>query len=475
MQNQFGRFERLMFMKLSMKPQPSPDCLAGSTPGDESPVGTVAGIIRALVLVAVLGLAVAACGVPSASENSLPVEPTTDPTPTTDPAPTARPAPTPTPLDLATDETDNENGVTASSDNDDTDTATGEAGRSPRGKDKDSASPTEREPTPTATPPAMPTTAAIPSATPAPQPTSRPSATATATAVPAATPTVASVVRPVVDCSIAPERIVGVGEALVFQASSTPGQIPVAFTFDHGDGTLDARARSDAYFAAPGQYPVSLRWASAGHDGSVACGVVTVANGDGCWIGLGPADGIGWWCGNYFCPDGLAVAGCPGERVWGCFTGMDGQRRCIERGAPNPEPQCLVGFGPEGGFSWYCGGQWCDASAPHAGCRPYPIYGCHPTVDGQTIWIDPPPDPVSMTCTVSHTAVAVGQVITLTAHQLGPGIGVDVVFNHGDGTRDPRWVAEAYYAQAGTYTVTLDWSASDGTAGTAICGTVRVG
>ena len=388
-----------------------------------------------LVVIGVLSMLAAACGgSESASDDSLGVTPTATPTGIVI-GPVATPGPTPTPLTVP---------AAPAADPDPTPTP---------------------PPIPTASPTAAPTGTPVPTSTPAPTATPRP------TPAPSATPTPTVTVRPVVSCSITPQWAVDVREQLVFQASSSPSTVPVQFRFDHGDGTLDPGARSDAYYLAPGRYPVVVEWWSSSHEGSVACGDVTVVGSHGCWIGLGPADGIGWWCGSLFCPGGAHSIdpSCPAEQPWGCYTGMDGLRHCIERDA---DPVCLVGHGPADEFVWYCDGVYCNPDAPRPECPPHPIYGCHETVDGHVICIDPAPQPI-MSCSISDTTVGVNDIVTFRALQQGIEVPVEVVFHHGDGTRDTRWVAHAYYAEPGSYRVQLEWTWFGG-GGTIDCGTVVV-
>lgn len=247
--------------------------------------------------------------------------------------------------------------------------------------------------------------------------------------------------------------------------------MPVSFVFDHGDGTLDPGVTSNAYYLAAGTYPVKVRWTTSTHNGAASCGSVTVVAAPTCTIGLGPADGLGWWCGDIFCREGASnpASVCPTEAPYGCYIGMDGQQRCI----PNPsEWKCLVGQGPADGFVWYCNGQICNPTSPLAGCPPYPIYGCHETVSGPTICIDPAPAPI-ISCTVSATTATVGQVLVFAAVQTGSQIPVDFVFNHGDGTLDATSVSNAYYASTGTYAVTMTWEHAFGS-GQETCGTITV-
>lgn len=90
-------------------------------------------------------------------------------------------------------------------------------------------------------------------------------------------PTPPPVVQPlVVTCSISPNRAVRPGEILTFRALQNRPDVAVSYTFDHGDGTLDRRAVSEAYYEAPGVYEVRLSWTSAAGNGSKLCGTVTV-------------------------------------------------------------------------------------------------------------------------------------------------------------------------------------------------------
>ncbi len=93
------------------------------------------------------------------------------------------------------------------------------------------------------------------------------------TPTPTPTPTPAALQ---IGCSISPQRTVKVNEALTFTAFQNPSYASVTFVFDHGDGTLDQRAVSNAYYAAPGFYEVRLRWSSGGQSGTTFCGTVTV-------------------------------------------------------------------------------------------------------------------------------------------------------------------------------------------------------
>ncbi len=92
-------------------------------------------------------------------------------------------------------------------------------------------------------------------------------------ATPTPTPTPATLQ---IGCSISPQRTVKVNETLTFTAFQSPAHVPVTFVFDHGDGTLDQRKVSHAYYAAPGFYEVRLRWSTSSQSGTTYCGMVTV-------------------------------------------------------------------------------------------------------------------------------------------------------------------------------------------------------
>lgn len=151
--------------------------------------------------------------------------------------------------------------------------------------------------TPTSEPTASPTvTAGSPTATPAPTPaataTPRPTAAATATATPAATatasPTPTATATPTatptpnpqplqISCRISKSEV-GVGEQTEFTAFHVPDSIVVAYAFDHGDGTIDNRNPSFAFYENPGSYDV-YALATVGDETDVRqvfCGTVEV-------------------------------------------------------------------------------------------------------------------------------------------------------------------------------------------------------
>ena len=65
----------------------------------------------------------------------------------------------------------------------------------------------------------------------------------------------------------------------------------LAFTFNHGDGTLNLGQSSIVRFAAPGNYVVTLAWSLGEDSGTVPCGVIEVTG-----VGAGafqPGDYVG--------------------------------------------------------------------------------------------------------------------------------------------------------------------------------------
>lgn len=79
-------------------------------------------------------------------------------------------------------------------------------------------------------------------------------------------------------CSISDTRI-GVGGQTTFTASSDPGELPVTYVFDHGDGYREQANPSFATYTEPGTYPVTLEYTYLGSTGTLACGTVTVESG----------------------------------------------------------------------------------------------------------------------------------------------------------------------------------------------------
>jgi len=69
---------------------------------------------------------------------------------------------------------------------------------------------------------------------------------------------------------------VQVNELLTFTAFQSVANVQVSYVFDHGDGTLDQTAQSNAFYTSPGFYEVRLNWASGSQSGSTFCGTVTV-------------------------------------------------------------------------------------------------------------------------------------------------------------------------------------------------------
>lgn len=82
---------------------------------------------------------------------------------------------------------------------------------------------------------------------------------------------------------VTPDRQAKVGDVLTFEATVEPVTLPVQFTFNHGNGTVDARKVSVGVYRAAGVYPVTLAWSLFGSSGTVSCGSVTIT-------GVGSAD-----------------------------------------------------------------------------------------------------------------------------------------------------------------------------------------
>ena len=205
---------------------------------------------------------------PSASDEPVattaPIEP--EPTATDTPAPTALPLPS------ATEEPTSEPTATATPE----------------------PTPTE-EPEPTATPrPATPTPTSssgpAPTATATPEPTPEPTVEGTPTPEPTATPGGPDDIA--VTCTATPEsRTIRVEDTITFRAIQDPVSPALAYTFNHGDGTINLGATSIVRYAAPGTYVVTLGWSRGGDAGTVACGTVAVSG-----VGAGafqPGDYVG--------------------------------------------------------------------------------------------------------------------------------------------------------------------------------------
>jgi hypothetical protein len=82
-----------------------------------------------------------------------------------------------------------------------------------------------------------------------------------------------------------------VEETITFQAVQDPISPMLAFTFNHGDGTLNLGQSSIVRFAAPGNYVVTLAWSLGEDSGTVPCGVIEVTG-----VGAGafqPGDYVG--------------------------------------------------------------------------------------------------------------------------------------------------------------------------------------
>ncbi len=141
-------------------------------------------------------------------------------------------------------------------------------------------------PTPTVPPGA--TATAVPTSTPtvaptpptAPTPTRvvpPPSPTTPAPTTPTPTPTV--LVQPLqIQCSISDTELM-VGEQTEYSAQHVPDSISVSYAFDHGDGTIDRRNPSVAFYNSPGSYDVYVLATVEGDERRQLCGTVIVTSG----------------------------------------------------------------------------------------------------------------------------------------------------------------------------------------------------
>lgn len=360
----------------------------------------------------------------------------------------------------------------------------------------DNASGTDPTPQPTATSiVATPTPLSIATATPAPSPTSvpptatavPPTATAvpptptpmppTATAVPptptSVPPTATATPSPVwIGCQIEPLRSVTVGEILTYTALQNPVTSQVDFVFDHGDGTLDPGPVSTAFYAQPGIYTVLLNWGYAGTTGTHVCGDVTVTPFPGTPTPTPtPQPPVSISC--TIAPQGPVIVG---EIL--TYTALQN---------PNTLPVLYVfdhgdGTLDPGGVSK----AFYNAPGIYTVTLNWSYDGQSGSVFCGTVTVNPAPGdptptptptavpPVAIGCTISpQRPVTVGEILTYTATQSPASTAVQFVFDHGDGTLDPRPVSQAFYAAPGYYNVNLNWAAQ-GHSGTVFCGTVTV-
>ena len=152
-----------------------------------------------------------------------------------------------------------------------------------------------QEPEPSATPrPATPTPDDDPgpTATPAPDPTATPEPTVEGTPTPTPTPTPGGPAGIAVTCEVVPDsRSIRIEDLVTFRAVQDPVSPPLAFTFNHGDGTINIGSSSIVRYAAPGNYVVTMRWDRGEDAGSVPCGTIEVTG-----VGAGafqPGDYVG--------------------------------------------------------------------------------------------------------------------------------------------------------------------------------------
>lgn len=199
--------------------------------------------------------AVAAAGTPDSDDDIEVAEPSRDATAVATPAPIPTAAAPSTPTPTSTEEPAATPEPTPTRENQSTPVATA-------------------TPRPTATP-----DEAEPTATPEPEETP----TVTGTSTPTPFPVIDGVPLTEVGCEIEPSREAKVGDVLTFVATQEPAQLPLTFTFNHGNGVIDQRGVSVGRYDAPGTYPVTLQWSVFGSMGTVSCGSVVV-------IGVGAAE-----------------------------------------------------------------------------------------------------------------------------------------------------------------------------------------
>lgn len=339
------------------------------------------------------------------------------------------------------------------------------------------------EPTATATPIRTATdpdasSSAVPTSTPSPIATSAPAATVTATPTavvaalsaqttnPSPTPTSAAkadaalspsrIVPVSVACAITPLRPVAVGETLQFKASHSPANRAISYTFDHGDGTLDPGAVSDAYYQAPGSYRVTLRWRDGTITGTVFCGTVTVkAHGNN--------------------PYGITCSYAPqrsikvGEII--TITAVQ-QHRTV---APT---HIEVHHGDGTIDPGYVSRAYYESPGTYSPKAVWRHGNDTGSVSCGNVKVKGNANPFGISCSIAPARpVSVGENLTFTALQLWQSpVALHFEFDHGDGTIDPGGISQAYYQAPGTYTVKLHWKLNaNGTKRAELSGTVRCG
>lgn len=84
-----------------------------------------------------------------------------------------------------------------------------------------------------------------------------------------------------VSCDVSDSGPIEVGEMIVLSSTIQPADYGygVELFFHHGDGFVDPRGYSEAYYEAEGIYSVELEWHSLGVSGRVYCGDVIVGSG----------------------------------------------------------------------------------------------------------------------------------------------------------------------------------------------------
>ena len=232
-----------------------------------------------------------------------------------------------------------------------------------------------------------------------------------------------------VRCHISKTQI-AVGETTVFTASiDAAAGITPTFAFDHGDGTIDHRNPSHAFYYYPGTYYVTAIATTHGHSVRVPCGTVTVTD---------HAPHYEHTC--HVSDRHISV----GETT--TYTGSS-----------TPASAALS-------YSFDHGDGYVDNRNPsHA------VY-THPGNYTVTMFVDDSDrhhreevhcGTVTVTqrhfeyrCHVSRTHIKVGETTTITASSEDPTAWYSI--SHGDGTVDHRNPSHAYFAHAGTYYPTVE-------------------
>lgn len=346
----------------------------------------------------------------------------------------------------------------------------------------------ERPATVLPTPLPLPTSTPVPSATPFPEPT--PSATTAPTStpepVPTATtvpPTATSIPAPTatqipapptatpapaiwVGCDITPQRAVNVGEILTYTALQNPVTAAVTFTFDHGDGTLDPGAISEAFYRMAGVYNVRLHWSYAGTVGTIECGQVVVVSS---WPTPTPTPTPPVAISCTIDPARTVTVGEILTYTASQVPATTPIQYVFDHGdgTLDPGPISKAFYAAPGlyqvSLNWDYNGRTGTVS-----CGSVSVVAAPGTPTAT------PTPTVVIGCDISpRQHIAVNEIVTYTAFQSPANVPVQYVFDHGDGTLDPGPISMAYYPAPGTYGVRLNWAHS-GQTGQILCGVVTV-